>query len=79
MIVWLELFGQGRDGNPYGVERMANSFATVSDAIAKGTAMARDSTFSFGKAVGYRLYDENNKLIHTGSFEPQRTLRPGGA
>lgn len=67
-MIWLELFGVDVDGKLVGAEHVSTPFPSPEAAIAKGRDMAATSTFSFGKAAGYRLFDESRKVVAMGSF-----------
>jgi hypothetical protein len=68
MMFWLQLYGVGIDRKPSGSEQLVKSFPSPAEALREGRALSKSMTFYFGKAVGYRIINEENKTIQEGPF-----------
>ena len=67
-MFWLQLFGPKADGG-VGVENIKFSFTTIESAISEARALASIETFEWGKATGYKIFDEAKRVVAEGKFE----------
>jgi hypothetical protein len=67
-LVWLQFYGVDVDGKPSGSEQLLRPFPSIAAALREGRELSESMTFYFGKAVGYRIIDEQNKTVQEGLF-----------
>lgn len=67
-MVWLQFYGVDVHGKPSGSEQILRPFPSIASALREGRELSRSMTFYFGKAVGYRIINEQNKTVQEGLF-----------
>ena len=67
-MLWLQLFGPDADGK-IGVEDIDTPFSTRDLAIGDAKALAQVRTFRWGKATGFKVFDEAKRIVAEGTFD----------
>ena len=67
-MLWLQLFGPGADGK-IAVEDINTPFSTIDSAVSEAEALAKIRTFRWGKATGFKVFDEANRIVAEGTFD----------